>query len=155
MGQAKPGDTILITNPLCEGYSVDNNHYRVRKCPYGPQYDQEVVWFNIGAKPCWVKQKDCCVVICSPMGQAKPGDIIEVTSEICKGKQYKIVEQPSNASDKDPDLIWCVNLKHQKKNTPRFFCPDTTYRIIEHETTVDVDERLRKQTDDNLRSVFV
>jgi len=89
------------------------------------------------------------------MEKPRIGDTIQITSGICSGTRYVVVETPPNAN---PKLLWCVEERCSDKNdvdAAGYFNADVKYKIVKRgQAQEDVDVKLNKQRDDNLRSVF-
>ncbi len=89
---------------------------------------------------------------------AKPGDTIEITwyDEFWCGQRLKVVERPSDKMNGcQPGDAWFIS----KNGHTKFFGVEN-YTIVESgrsspESVEDVDASLKRQRDDNLRSIFV
>ena len=100
-----------------------------------------------------------------PDTKAKIGDTIRIIGGICDGFKYVVIEYPKDGVGRgSPDDIWVRRLDDEGNicdRDPGYFYADVRYVIMQSSNpcrsetaSSDVDERIRKQRDDNLRGVF-
>ena len=83
---------------------------------------------------------------------AKPGDVIEITSKHYVGQRYTVIEFPGKHYRDEPGHVWFMD----KSERPMFF-RQGEYKVVKRAScsqSNDVDESLKRQRDENLRSIF-
>lgn len=89
--------------------------------------------------------------------QPKPGDVIEITWDGCGGalfgKRFTVIKRPPDAPDshrgKNPGDAWFINEVGLSS-----YVTNIHYKIVQGKTAANVDQKLKQQLDNNLRSIF-
>jgi hypothetical protein len=95
--------------------------------------------------------------------KAKPGDLIVVTAGVLKGLRYRVVDCPDEYSQLGFEHVWIMRDTNSVPSPMEDSAPGRlgtdSYDILEragiaYPTKDTVDESLRRQLNDNLRSAF-